>query len=220
MDKFKEPEYKSFAQTLTGINDVPDEIPIANSGLPEPDPALLPSLTKSPIGIDLWEALAYDLALDNAPKGTIAEAYSITVEQLDFLLKDAYFSKMLEAKKCEVTQLGEDADFVVKMRTVVSHSVPKFLKHLNDPNTSAKDFHSMFKTAVELAKLVPQADNSTNTSQVISAAVTFNIQGVPGLEHLSKQATDETAINQDSVIDADFSEVAGDTDQLYELQEL
>lgn len=164
----------------------------------------------SPIGFELWEALAYDLALDHTDKQTIAEAYRLTVPQLEHLQANPYFNKMFQAKKDEIKQIGSDAAFVVKMRMVANRATPQFLKRLTDNSTSTKDFHALFKTAVELAQLMPQPDKETNVPQaVIGASVTFNIQGVPGLEHLTVKHDDlsTTGSNSDDITDAEFSEV-------------
>lgn len=164
----------------------------------------------SPIGFELWEALAYDLALDHTDKQTIAEAYRLTVPQLDHLQANPYFNKMFQAKKDEIKQIGSDAAFVVKMRMVANRATPQFLKRLTDNSTSTKDFHALFKTAVELAQLMPQLDEETNVPQaVIGASVTFNIQGVPGLGHLTVKHDDlpTTGSNSDDITDAEFSEV-------------
>ena len=167
----------------------------------------LPTPSYTPIGFELWEALAYDLALDHTDKQTIAEAYRLTVPQLEHLQANPYFNKMFQAKKDEIKQIGADAAFVVKMRMVANRATPQFLKRLTDRNTSTKDFHALFKTAVELAKLMPQPDEETNTPQaVIGASVTFNIQGVPGLEHLSTVNTQPIVDNND-VMDADWEDV-------------
>lgn len=164
----------------------------------------------SPIGFELWEALAYDLALDHTDKQTIAEAYRLTIPQLEHLQANTYFSKMLQAKKDEIKQIGADAAFVVKMRMVANRATPQFLKRLTDNSTSTKDFHALFKTAVELAQLMPQTDEETNVPQpVIGASITFNIQGVPGLEHLAVGSDDlsTTISNAEDITDAEFSEV-------------
>lgn len=177
-----------------------------------PTPSSLQSTM--PIGFELWEALAYDLALDHTDKQTIAEAYRLTVPQLEHLQANPYFSKMFQAKKDEIKQIGSDAAFVVKMRMVANRATPQFLKRLTDRNTSTKDFHALFKTAVELAKLMPKPDEETNTPQaVIGASVTFNIQGVPGLEHLSVKQDNLSTVNtqpigeNNDVMDADWEDV-------------
>ena len=161
----------------------------------------------SPIGFELWEALAYDLALDHTDKQTIAEAYRLTVPQLEHLQANPYFNKMFQAKKEEIKQIGSDAAFVVKMRMVANRATPQFLKRLTDNSTSTKDFHALFKTAVELAQLMPQPDEEANVPQaIIGASVTFNIQGVPGLEHLSTVNPQSTDGSND-VTDADWEDV-------------
>lgn len=167
----------------------------------------------SPIGFELWEALAYDLALDHTDKQTIADAYRLTLPQLEHLQSNPYFAKMLQVKQDEIKQIGSDAAFVVKMRMVANRATPQFLKRLTDNSTSTKDFHALFKTAVELAQLMPQPDEETNVPQaVIGASVTFNIQGVPGLEHLSTSTTTPTTpttptTNASNITDADWEEV-------------
>ena len=162
----------------------------------------MPAPEHVPIGFELWEALAYDLALDHTPRAQIAEAYSVTLEQLDYLENNEYFKKMLKVKKDEVAELGTDAAFTVKMRMVANRAMPQFMQRLVNPNTPTREFHSLFKTAIELARLMPQACNDDSPTTVVGTAVTFNIQGVPGLDHLSAKLD-----NNDTITDADFSEI-------------
>lgn len=150
---------------------------------------------------DLWEPLAYDLALDNVPPTQIAQAYSLSLDQLERLQSSPYFSKMLGAKKEEVSSLGADAAFIVKMRMMATRASPQFMCRLVDPATNNKDFHALFKTAVELANLAPKEDISDKQT-IVGASVTFNIQGVPGLGHLSSRSTDIT--------DTDYIEIASE----------
>lgn len=152
----------------------------------------------SPVGFELWEALAYDLALDHTDRDTVATAYGLTSAQLDHLHTNPYFEKMLQAKRDEVKQLGSDAAFTVKMRMVANRATPQFLKRLTDSSTNSKDFHALFKTAVELAQLVPLP--KADTPVAVGASVTFNIQGVPGLEHLVPKPPAPTPLQ---IIDAE-----------------
>lgn len=153
----------------------------------------------------------------------IASAYQLTMEQLEHLESNYYFKKMLQTKKEEVKQLGSDAAFIVKMRMVANKATPQFLKRLTDSSTNTKDFHALFKTAVELAQLIPsQDDTDNNTQPVIGASVTFNIQGVPGLEHLVSNNNLSTSNNVD-VTDAEFVEIVDELstrDEFEELEEL
>lgn len=169
----------------------------------------------TPIGFEMWEAVAYELALDHTNPNHIADGLGITLYQLEHLQANPYFAKMLQAKKDEVKSLGSDAAFTVKMRLIANRATSQFLQRLTSPNTNSKDFHALFKTAVELAQLVPQPDNDDAPPQaVIGASVTFNIQGVPGLEHLST-----TANHTADVVEADFVEVKPNlsTNELTEL---
>lgn len=251
-----QPAYKSFAKSLEYTDKLPNEVeheafmrpdePVepltpatseqvaaltddlpAAPDLTAPATAQPPTpATLDPIGFELWEALAYDLALDNANPQIIANGYNITLTQLDELRANPYFDKMLRNKQEEVKQLGSDAAFAVKMRMVANRATPQFLQRLTSSATNNKDFHALFKTAVELAQLVPQADNDDVPPQaVIGASVTFNIQGVPGLDHLSTSVSTTAPPAQD-VTDAEFEEViehqsnklsATDNDELGEL---
>lgn len=133
------------------------------------------------IGSELWEALAYDLALKSAPDDEIARGYGLTAAGFAALRKNRYFAKLTLAKAEEVEGLGADASFQVKMRMVANKATPMLLRRLLDDSTSAKDFQSLYRTVVELAKLLPKEDPLPAVS---GPTVTFNISGVPGLEHL------------------------------------
>ena len=155
------------------------------------------------VEFELWETLAYDLALANTDPQTIANAYDLTIDQLEQLQTNQYFAKIIQAKKDEVKQLGSDATFAVKMRMVANRATPQLLRRLTDPSTANRDFLAMFKTVTELGQLIPQpSQDDSPQPTLIGASVTFNISGVPGLEHLSTaQVADK------NVIDAEFDEV-------------
>ena len=212
------PVLEEFQENLPSVHqphDAPDTRHTGNTNHTHTAPANLPADNSySPIGFELWEALAYDLALDHTDRQTIAEAYRLSIPQLEHLEANPYFGKMLQAKRDEIKQIGSDAAFVVKMRMVANRATPQFLKRLTDSSTSSKDFHALFKTAVELAQLMPKQDEDTNVAQaVIGASVTFNIQGVPGLEHLSAAparpvpAPVQTDDPEEGVTDADWEDV-------------
>ena len=206
------PPYHSYAMTLQENPPKPptpafepsptDELPKEAETLADTLPSASPS---SSIGFELWEALAYDIALDSADMSTIASGYGLTLAQLSDLQNNPYFVKMLAAKREEVKSLGSEAAFAIKMRMVANKATPQFLQRLTSPETPTRDFHALFKTAVELAQLMPQPSEDAPPPAVIGASVTFNIQGVPGLEHLSASATQETP-NTD-VTDAEWQEV-------------
>lgn len=173
------------------------------------------------IPFELWETLAYDLALANTDPQTIAQAYDLTLTQLEHVQSNPYFAKILQAKKDEVLQLGSDATFAVKMRMVANRATPQLLKRLTDPNTANRDFLAMFKTVTELGQLIPEPNQDNQQSTVLGASITFNISGVPGLEHLT-QTSEPKAVTHD-VTDADWEEVVThQTNKIYddELREL
>lgn len=213
----KSPPYKSFAQSLMAeppclVTPTPDEIPLDDITLPEPtrfssemqDEGNTALAEFNPIGFELWEALAYDLALSHADPATIADEYRLTTAQLAHLQENEYFAKMLKAKQDEVAQLGTQAAevaFTVKMRMLANRATPEFLKRLTHPSTSTKDFHNLFKLAVELAQLTPKQSDGEVDTPVIGASVVFNISGVPGLSHL------QAAVRTDNITDAEFTDV-------------
>ena len=158
------------------------------------------------VEFELWETLAYDLALANTDQQTIANAYDLTIDQLEQLQTNPYFAKILQAKKDEVKQLGSDATFTVKMRMVANRATPQLLRRLTDPNTANRDFLAMFKTVTELGQLIPQpSQDDSPQPTLIGASITFNISGVPGLEHLSTASQ-----SSQTVIDAEFDEVVNE----------
>lgn len=200
--------------------------------------------TTNPVQFELWETLAYDLALANTDPQTIANAYDLTIDQLEQLQTNPYFAKILQAKKDEVKQLGSDATFAVKMRMVANRATPQLLRRLIDPNTANRDFLAMFKTVTELGQLIPQPNQDDSPQPtLVGASVTFNISGVPGLEHLSTPTeanmqtsgsprslnssgvpglehlsqTNNTEVAGNTVSDADWQEVVThQTNKLYE----
>ena len=181
-----------------------EEVPATLAIKSTTEPATIP--TTNPVQFELWETLSYDLALANTDPQTIANAYEITTDQLEQLQTNPYFAKILQAKKDEVKQLGSDATFAVKMRMVANRATPQLLRRLTDPSTANRDFLAMFKTVTELGQLIPQpSQDDSQQPTLIGASVTFNISGVPGLEHLSTASQ-----SSQNVIDAEFDEVVNE----------
>lgn len=200
----------------------------------EPTAELSAVVKDTSVQFELWETLAYDLALASTDPLTIASAYDLTTDQLQTLQENPYFTKILQAKKDEVKQLGSDATFAVKMRMVANRATPQLLRRLTDPSTANRDFLAMFKTVTELGQLIPQPNQDDSPQPtLIGASVTFNISGVPGLEHLATpiatnmQTSDlSRSLNNDNapglehlstvsqssqtVIDAEFDEVVNE----------
>lgn len=222
------PPYQSYAKTLMDqppsiVTPTPAQIPVEDLDI-LPTPTITAeqddqqpqsdtyevSTNTTPIGFELWEALAYDLALAHADPTTIADEYRLTTAQLAHLQENEYFAKMLKAKREEVAQLGSQAAevaFTVKMRMLANRATPEFLKRLTHPATSTKDFHNLFKLAVELAQLDPTEQDETNATPVIGASVVFNINGVPGLSHLQAQPTPQPTPQSTHTLDAEYTEV-------------
>ena len=197
------PLYADTAKALMQTQDT--QTPVTR--VTEPTTAqALPNDNPTPVPFELWETLAYDLALSNTDPQTIANAYDLTIDQLEQLQTNPYFAKILQAKKDEVKQLGSDATFAVKMRMVANRTTPQLLRRLTDPNTANRDFLAMFKTVTELGQLIPQpSQDDSPQPTLIGASVTFNISGVPGLEHLSTASQ-----SSQTVIDAEFDEVVNE----------
>lgn len=167
------PPYYDIAQKLM-VNQLEQD----SNHLPDPTPTDEPLLP-----FEKWEALAYDLALDYVDRHTLAGEYDISDETLQKLLENQYFVKMYHAKQEEVKSLGSDASFTVKMRMIANRAMPQFLTRLTQSTTTDRDFHNLFRTAIELAQLAPQETEPTHP-QMVGANITFNLGGVPGLEHL------------------------------------
>lgn len=185
----KELPYADYAKQLMERQKPPD--PIAEPTPAEPTPVEPSALPTSPeptatnVPFELWEALAYDLALSDLDPRHIAQAYELTLDQLQAIQNNPYFKKIQQAKQDEVKQLGTDATFAVKMRMVANKSVPHLLQRLTALDTSSRDFLAMFKIVTELAQLTPQPNLTDNNAAVVGTNITLNISGVPGLEHLS-----------------------------------
>lgn len=230
--------YKAFAKGLMAIGQgtpvLPDDEPNADTdtdtnthnGSDEPTDQPHYLATPSSVPFELWETLAYDLALATADPISITRAYNITPTELDTLKRNPYFAKILQAKQDEVKQLGSDAAFAVKMRMIAHRATPQLLARLLEMQTSNRDFLAMYKLVTELAQLTPAKDDNAPPPTVIGTAVTFNIGGVPGLDHLSapkptSQPTPPVATVDDAdwqeVLDHQLSSLYSNTDELTEL---
>lgn len=139
------------------------------------------------VGFHLWEAIAYDIALDASPPSAIAHAYGITEADLIILQENQYFAKLLASKRQEIDDVGDNAETTLRFRMATNMAMGEFIRRLTSKNTADKDFHQLFRTGLEMAKLIPQPTKEPPPSATIQAGsgITFNLIGVPGLEHLS-----------------------------------
>lgn len=143
----------------------------------------------------LWESLAYDLALGHPPSEELATAYSSTLADLQLLIESPYFDKLLNAKKEEVEEVGPRASTVTKFRVITSMGMREYMRRVTSPDTSDKDFHALFKLALEMGELTPPPAPKAGVQIDVGDGVegmTFNIYGIPGLNHLSN-TPEETA---------------------------
>lgn len=153
---------------------------------------------------DYWESIAYDLALGHAPTEQLCKAYDIDQRQLHELHENPYFKKLLASKKQEVQDVGDNATTVTKFRMIANIGMREFVRRLTSVNTSDKDFHTLFRTALEVGRQLPQPDKSGGVAIEMGTGgnqMTFNIYGMPGLEHLQSATVDEPTH------DAEFVEV-------------
>ena len=153
---------------------------------------------------DHWESIAYDLALGHAPTEQLCKAYDIDQRQLHELHENPYFKKLLASKKQEVQDVGDNATTVTKFRMIANIGMREFVRRLTSVNTSDKDFHTLFRTALEVGRQLPQPDKSGSVAIEMGTGgnqMTFNIYGMPGLEHLQSATVDEPTQ------DAEFVEV-------------
>ena len=157
---------------------------------------------------DYWESIAYDLALGHAPTEQLCQAYDIDQRQLHELHENPYFKKLLASKKQEVQDVGDNATTVTKFRMIANIGMREFVRRLTSVNTSDKDFHTLFRTALEVGRQLPQPDKSGGVAIEMGTGgnqMTFNIYGMPGLEHLQSATVDEPTQ------DAEFVEVVEPT---------
>ena len=143
----------------------------------------------------LWESLAYDLALGHPPSEELAVAYSSTLPELMSLIESPYFTKLLNAKKEEVEEVGPRASTVTKFRVITSMGMREYMRRVTSPDTSDKDFHSLFKLALEMAELTPPPQAKEAGVEITVGAgdgMTFNVYSIPGLDHLASNAVDVT----------------------------
>ena len=138
------------------------------------------------VGFHLWEAIAYDLALDANPPSAIAHAYGITEADLIILQENQYFAKLLASKRQEIEDVGDNAETTLRFRMATNMAMGEFIRRLTSKNTADKDFHQLFRTSLEMAKLIPQPSKEQPTAMIqAGSGITFNLFGVPGLEHLA-----------------------------------
>lgn len=147
------------------------------------------------IPFHLWESLAYDMALGHPPSEELATAYSSTLDDLHLLIESPYFNKLLQAKKEEVEEVGPRASTVTKFRVITSMGMREYMRRVTSPATSDKDFHALFKLALEMGELAPPSAPKAGVQIDVGDGVegmTFNIYGIPGLNHLSNTPVETT----------------------------
>lgn len=174
---------------------------------PAPDSASPPAAllrTETSVPFELWEALAYDMALGTTPDEVLAERLGVPAEELQLLRDNAYFAKLLGGKLEELQTLDDNAAVTVAYRMITNRAASHFLRRLTNPETSDKDFLNMFKTAVDMARLTPPPP-ATPAQAAAQASITFNIQGVPGLEHLMPHGAGGVTIEHEPAAASDVS---------------
>lgn len=158
-----------------------------------PDAPATPNLpeasSQSQVEFTLWEVLATDLALNQAPPEAITVQYGITREQLAELRANPFFQKLYQSKVEEIAQTSRnpsEAAFVQKMRFIADKAAPFLLNRLTDNETSNRDFATLLQMVVKLARREPPPPTNDQTATIaVGPSVTFNITGVPGLDHLT-----------------------------------
>lgn len=165
----------------------------AHTDAPPTSTPSTPSLPESPsqpqVEFTLWEVLATDLALNQAPPEAITVQYGITREQLAELRANPFFQKLYQSKVEEIEQTSRnpsEAAFVQKMRFIADKAAPFLLNRLTDSETSNRDFATLLQMVVKLARREPPPPTNDQTATIaVGPSVTFNITGVPGLDHLA-----------------------------------
>ena len=150
----------------------------------------VPDDAPPPVEFTLWEVLASDLAIGMTPTPAILKAYDISKEQLDLLQANPFFQKLLQAKQDEIAESSRnpsEAAFVQKMRFIADKATPRLLARLTDNETTNKDFATLLQMVVRLARREPPPprDDAPLAPALTGPTVTFNIVGVPGLDHLA-----------------------------------
>lgn len=151
---------------------------------------VVPDDAPPPVEFTLWEVLASDLAIGMTPTPAILKAYDISREQLDLLQANPFFQKLLQAKQDEIAESSRnpsEAAFVQKMRFIADKATPRLLARLTDNETTNKDFATLLQMVVRLARREPPPprDDAPLAPTLTGPTVTFNIVGVPGLDHLA-----------------------------------
>lgn len=151
---------------------------------------VVPDDAPPPVEFTLWEVLASDLAIGMTPTPAILKAYDISKEQLDLLQANPFFQKLLQAKQDEIAESSRnpsEAAFVQKMRFIADKATPRLLARLTDNETTNKDFATLLQMVVRLARREPPPprDDAPLAPALTGPTVTFNIVGVPGLDHLA-----------------------------------
>jgi len=151
---------------------------------------VVPDDAPPPVEFTLWEVLASDLAIGMTPTPAILKAYDISREQLDLLQANPFFQKLLQAKQDEIAESSRnpsEAAFVQKMRFIADKATPRLLARLTADDTTNKDFATLLQMVVRLARREPPPprDDAPLAPALTVPTVTFNIVGVPGLDHLA-----------------------------------
>jgi hypothetical protein len=193
------------------FNDIAESIPLDDPYSDfEPnshDFELAPMPAVGEVPFHLWESLAYDLALDSAPVSQICQAYNISTAALDALRQNTYFDKLVRAKKQEVQDMGDTASMTTKFRMISNMAMREFMRRVTSQDTADKEFHAMFRTALELGQYMPKQQSNVAVDMgggSGNGAVTFNIYNVPGLGHLQNDTVPE---RKSDIIDVSSVEV-------------
>lgn len=108
----------------------------------------MPELTSTTLGRFCRELAG---GLDDIP--ILIEEWGITPEYFEVLQKSPAFVAEMQIVRSEMAELGNDAGYVYRMKSLSEEMLPEFVKMLRDPTTTTGQKFDMIKWAAEMARL-------------------------------------------------------------------
>lgn len=117
----------------------------------------MPTLTSTTLGRFCRELAG---GLDDIP--TLLAEWQIPPAQFELLQKSPAFVAEMQIVRSEMNDLGNDAGYVYRMKSLSEEMLPEFVKMLRDPATTTGQKFDMIKWAAEMARLKEKPPNKSD----------------------------------------------------------
>jgi hypothetical protein len=146
----------------------------------------VPTLTSTTLGRFCRELAG---GLDELP--TLLREWGVDPAQFEVLQRSPAFELEMRAVQAEMADLGNDAGYIYRMKSLSEQMLPDFVKMMQDPATPTSTRFDMIKWAAEMARLKEKPAKNDPLAGPRGPSVTFHFG--PGLPIQSMTVGSEPA---------------------------